>query len=188
MKQLTMLLHKKITVKDVIRKHQYIQKGVLHHSVKLQCQKDGYALTVYINKPMIKTTGPIKVYSKERGWAGHFICSDRCGYHRNTLIECGDDKVVVSTVGNYRPKGMLDKPQIIGHNRLYETMAFEAKLDDAKEYWEADVSKQYNFKSDWSIGDLENAVDSRADKMHDNAVKEIAEGLIIKNNKLPNNI
>lgn len=118
----------------------------------------------------------------ERGWAGHFICADRCGFRRNTLIECGDDKVVVSTVGNYRPKSALDKIQTIGYNRYYETMAFHAKLDDLKEYWEADVSESYSFSSEWSIPDLENAVDNRADAMHNQVVEEIAEELLIKNN------
>ena len=120
----------------------------------------------------------------ERGWAGHFICADRCGFRRNTLLECNGEKVVVSTVGNYRPKGPINKPQTIGHNRYYETMAFEAKMDDAEEYWEADVSKEVTFHSPWMIPDLGAMVDTRADLMHNRVCQEITHQLEAKHNNL----
>lgn len=111
----------------------------------------------------------------ERGWAGHFICSDRCIYHRNTLLECGDKRIVVSTVGNFRPReGKMDT---VGHRRYYETMAWPAKLD--RGYWEVDVQQeQIHFDAPWSIcadsvEQLPDNVDSLADEQHESVVEEL---------------
>ena len=48
-----------------------------------------------------------KIKRTERGWAGHCIISDDCRYHRNTLLEYKDLKVVVSTIGRYIPKNRV---------------------------------------------------------------------------------
>lgn len=108
----------------------------------------------------------------ERGWAGHFICADRCMFRRNTLIDYGDGKIVVSTVGQMRNRDNLGCDTIGAFNRYYETMAFEAVFE--KGYWEADVSKEISFESPWSICELEHETDGKANDMHEAVVKELA--------------
>ena len=114
----------------------------------------------------------------ERGWAGHFICSDRCLFRRNTLLEYNDRKWVVSTVGTYRNRE--DKIDSVGHRRWYETLAFEAV--EASGYIEADIMKQIFFDSEWGIwGDSWEEVcdncngtpDNVANDMHDQVVNEL---------------
>ena len=114
----------------------------------------------------------------ERGWAGHFVGSKSCLFRRNTLIQYGDKKWVVSTVGSYI--NMNNNIDTIGHNRWYETMAFESKYD---EYDDADISKPISFESDWSLyaetwDDLEKEFpkpDIAANNMHEKVVKELSE-------------
>ena len=114
----------------------------------------------------------------ERGWAGHFICSDRCLFRRNTLLEYNDKKWVVSTVGAYRNRE--NKMDSIGHRRWYETKAFEAKEEQG--YIEADIEKEIYFDSEWGIwGDSWEEVckncngtpDNVANNMHDIIVNEL---------------
>ena len=123
----------------------------------------------------------MKIKITERGWAGHFIGSSSCRYHRNTLIEFGNKRIVVSTVGNYRPDYDNADNQI-GCNRYYETMAFEAKKEGV--YWEADVSKQVYFESDWAIGELKQETDLKADQMHNKVVEELSKSIISRPNNL----
>jgi hypothetical protein len=98
-------------------------------------------------------------------------------FRRNTLIECGDRRIVVSTVGNYIYQ---EKIQTIGHRRYYETMAFEAVLEGP--YRDADVSEEVSFSSPWSIcadspEELPGDVDNLADEMHEVVVAELMEML-----------
>lgn len=111
----------------------------------------------------------MKIKRTERGYAGHFIGSSSCNFRRNTLIECGEKRIVVSTVGNYQPYYLCDNR--IGLGRTYETMAFEAKFEDP--YWEADVTKEFPFESKWAISTLERETDKEADEMHEAVVEEI---------------
>lgn len=115
----------------------------------------------------------MEIQIKERGWAGHFVCSDRCKYRRNTLISSEDIRIIVSSVGNMRINKTTEQ---IGADRYYETMVFKAKKDGA--YWDADVNKQIYFNSKWGIGENEfkkhqHDIDIIADEMHDNVVEEI---------------
>lgn len=113
------------------------------------------------NKRVVKLT--------ERGWAGHFICADGCQFRRNTLLECGDTRVVVSTVGNWIRN---EKPQKIGAGRYYETMAFFAKYDDP--YWDADVTKKICSSSRWEIAKCNRETDAEANDMHENVLVELS--------------
>lgn len=106
----------------------------------------------------------------ERGWAGHFIRAMQCHFRRNTLLESGATRIVVSTVGRYLsdlPNGS-GKYQQIGYKRYAETMAFWAMKDG--QYWDADVSKEYSFDSPWTLDSLDDQV---ANDMHEAVVEEI---------------
>ena len=90
-----------------------------------------------------------KVVRTEQGWAGHFCASSRCRFRRNTLLECGSRRVVVSTVGNYWPPPLPpdyeNVAEEIGCDRYYETMAFQA--EKVGTYWEAQTTKPVEFES-----------------------------------------
>lgn len=107
----------------------------------------------------------------ERGWAGHFIVAERCIFRRNTLLEEGSLRLVVSTVGlmlDYHAKNERKFEQI-GCDRHFETMVFHAKWDGR--YWDADVSKQVYFDSPWAIAEQD--ADDRANNMHEFVVDEL---------------
>ena len=116
-----------------------------------------------------------QVKRTERGWGGHFCCAHDCLFRRNTLLECNDIKIVVSTVGSLRNTSInaLHDYQI-GFNRYYETMAFHSNYNDTR-YYDANVSKQIYFESPWSINKLD--ADDEANEMHENVIEEISEKL-----------
>jgi hypothetical protein len=123
------------------------------------------------------SVNPVKV--SERGWPGHFICADRCLYRRNTLIEYGDKRIIVSTVGDMR--GQDGKLSTIGHERYYETAAFWAALNDG--YWDADTSRRVDFDAEWgvraeAVSALPDDVDEVANLMHEKVVSELSEKLL----------
>lgn len=116
----------------------------------------------------------------ERGWAGHFICGDKCRYHRNTLLTSEDGRhIVVSTVGNMvdplRREPMCD----LGFQRHYETMAFIAgQRNTGDHYIEMLPGHDIGFSSQWAIqytDENKDYVDNLADKMHDDVVEELSE-------------
>ena len=106
----------------------------------------------------------------ERGWIGHFICADRCRFRRNTLLEEGDTRIVVSSVGAFYPKPD-GGPDTIGHERHYETMAFHAEWDGT--YWDADVARPVDFDSPFSIYGVNHDSDKAANDQHEFVVSEI---------------
>ena len=110
----------------------------------------------------------------ERGWAGHFICAERCKFRRNTLLKYKKTMIVISTVGlmsNIDESGF----DIIGANRYFETMAFHSNQED-KRYYDIDVSREIFFESDWAIGEID--ADDKANDMHEKVVDEITDRLI----------
>lgn len=106
----------------------------------------------------------------ERGWSGHFIAADYCQFKRNTLLEKGERKIIVSTIGAYFSP-TEQKIVTIGFARFYETMVFEAILDDG--YWDIDISNKIKFKSNWEIGEMERMSDQKANDMHEAVVEEM---------------
>ena len=121
----------------------------------------------------------MKVKITERGWAGHFIDSANCRFRRNTLVEYGEKRIVVSTVGLYVPEN-ASKFEEIGHGRFFETMAFEARKVNypTGAFYETDVFKEVSFDSPWSYDNL--GQDFEANTGHDVVVNEIAEKLKAK--------
>lgn len=113
-------------------------------------------------KPSVKRT--------ERGWAGHFCGSVNCRFHRNTLLEYGRKKIVVSTVGAWYHQE-YDDPEELGPFRFYETMAFKGKYE--KPYWEADIYKRVQFSSPWCVATCSRGSDLEANEMHETVVKEL---------------
>jgi hypothetical protein len=110
----------------------------------------------------------------ERGWAGHFICAHDCLFRRNTLLENSETgaKIVVSTVGLMRRGESIET---IGFNRYFETMAFAAK--PVGRYLDADVSREVEFDSPWSIAELD--ADDKANDMHEAVVKELRNKMLL---------
>ncbi len=114
----------------------------------------------------------LEVKRTERGWSGHFCCAQSCLFRRNTLLECGDIKVVVSSVGAMYLEGKLTE---IGVDRHYETMAFY--VDEASgEYKDADVSREIYFDSKGAMKwHKDGYPDNEANEMHEAVVKELTE-------------
>jgi hypothetical protein len=111
------------------------------------------------------------VVRKERGWAGHFICANRCRFRRNTLLEYNGMKIVVSTVGLMEDHFNKNEFIQIGAGRYYETMAFRAKKRDR--YKDADVSKEVAISGKWYVDNCDEYSDVEANDMHEGIVEEV---------------
>lgn len=117
----------------------------------------------------------------ERGWPGHFILSDRCLFRRNTLLERGSTRIVVSTVGllvDIHANGYPNDKKIVpvGSDHYYETKAFQAK--GVGRYWDADHEQMFSFASPFIIDTPDS--DLQANEMHENVVNEITKLLEAK--------
>lgn len=113
-----------------------------------------------------------EVVRTERGWAGHFICADRCLFRRNTLLTYRDLEIVISSVGLMRDILSDERKfETIGYNRHYETAVFHADQND-KRYHDIDVSREVNFDSNGAIAEID--ADDKANEMHEAVVAEIA--------------
>lgn len=126
----------------------------------------------HINSDAETKPNDVGVNRTERGWAGHYICADRCKFRRNTLLSYKDINIVVSSVGLMVIDGEFEP---IGADRHFETMAFHADKND-KRYFDADVSKQVHFDSDWSISEVD--ADDKANEMHEAVIAEISAKLV----------
>ena len=116
----------------------------------------------------------MEVKRTERGWAGHFCLSNRCEYHRNTLLEYNGVKVVVSTVGRLRKDMFSDTYEDLGYKRYFETMAFMAKEDD--KYNDADVEREIQFDAKWCLPSPD--MELEADAMHEDVVMELSKRIV----------
>ena len=116
----------------------------------------------------------MEVKRTERGWAGHFCCSYRCEYHKNTLLEYNGMKVVVSTIGRLRDDMISHTYKELGYGRYFETMAFIAKEDD--KYNDADVTKQVSFDAKWCLPSP--YMELEAEAMHEDVVIELSKRLV----------
>ncbi len=128
----------------------------------------------------------MKVKRTERGWPGHFICATDCLFRRNTLLQYGKKYVVISTVGCMRRKdsqGNYGKPDSIGADRYYETMAFLSDSGDSI-YHDIDVSNEiYVPDVRWAISgkelkEKESEIDNVANKMHEDYVSSVEKMLL----------
>ena len=113
----------------------------------------------------------MEIKRTERGWAGHFISVNRCRFRRNTLLELGRVRAVISTVGAMMA---VDKSGVdmICRYRYYETMVFRARKVGC--YWESNVNKEISFTSKWQIEKFTEKTDKEANDMHEAVVKEIS--------------
>lgn len=118
----------------------------------------------HTDEPEVKLT--------ERGWPGHFVLADRCLFRRNTLVEVGDERVVVSTVGRMRTRDGESDDTVGAFGRSFETMAFRAVM--ANGYWEADIGREFGLADQKrSISGFEPSRSGEASDMHDDCVAAV---------------
>lgn len=119
----------------------------------------------------------IEIQVKERGWPAHFVLADKCTFTRNTLLQHGQNRVVISSVGcllsSYKSDAEIE---MIGSGRYYEVKAFVAIWED--NVWAADVQKQIDLECNQVITEMTDDSHIKADLMHDEAVAEVMMNLL----------
>lgn len=106
-------------------------------------------------------------------------------FRRKTLLEYGETRVVVSTVGDMKfpisesevAERYYIEPKFlrqVGYNRYYETMVF--RFDPYDDSHNVDVKNEISFESQWSIDRLN--ADKEAIEMHERVIAEISERLV----------
>ncbi len=129
-------------------------------------------MSFFYGKPPVKRT--------ERGWAGHYIMAYRCFFRRNTLLERGEERIVVSTIGgqcvDYKGERVVGGMETVGHDRHFETVVFPAIFSMG--VWECDpdaneiaFSSPRHLRARLPAGDPQNSVD--ANDMHEAVVAEL---------------
>tara|TARA_Y100000310_G_scaffold226314_1_gene228419 strand:- start:1146 stop:1577 length:432 start_codon:yes stop_codon:yes gene_type:complete len=128
----------------------------------------------------------MEVKRTERGWPGHYIRAFYCVFRRNTLLECGDVRIIASTVGAQRevlcpkcdnvPFKQESEVGPIGSNRHYETLAFHAQVEQ-EIYLDVDVERQVSFITTGCVEDISEDSDMRANDMHEAVVMELTRRL-----------
>lgn len=116
-----------------------------------------------------------QVKRTERGWAGHYICSYKCLFRRNTLLEYGDVKVVVSSVGAQLESDRPRRFDTVGDGRYYETASFMANPKDTR-FHDIATGKRLEIDSNTAIDHLD--ADDEANDMHEAVVEEMAERMV----------
>lgn len=104
----------------------------------------------------------------ERGWKAHFCGASHCQFNRNTLVEDGKIYIVVSTIGNYRPRGVTEK---IGLFQYYETCCFFAEFDGT--YWDANTKREISVDIDCYVQQMSRKADKIANEIHERCVAVI---------------
>lgn len=110
----------------------------------------------------------------ERGWHGHFDKSDKCLFSRNTLLETGDIRYVISTLGAYCPEEPEAGCEKINPHGYYETLIFEAKQNEV--YWDIDSEKQLINPAGipWYLEFMNFNADKDANEMHEETVTAVS--------------
>ena len=106
----------------------------------------------------------------ERGWPGHHRLSRFCLFNRNTLIECGERRVIVSSVGEHLV-GFNNPPKELPDGGFFETKAFEADWHGTS--WECDTERPIQLPNDrdWRVHDWQQHAE--VNQMHEDAVRLI---------------